>query len=147
MFVRNLLLTAAGALALTAGLHAQVCNQNAAAGTYVTNISGWALVPNVGMLPAVAQGVIRIDESGKITTIIPLTTVVGGMLQPMDTINAGTVTVGFDCSVNFKATCAGGCYWEGVGVFLKPAKEFNMVFTKTNGYPLTATAVFKLVSN
>lgn len=152
MSIRNLLLTTACALAAAAGLHAQgPCMSFMASGVYMTKIAGQATLATTPMLvvaPAAAMVLTRIDDSGNMTALSPLTIVVAGKAET-DALSSSKLTVASDCSVTFKATCAGGCTWEGSGFLLRngPTKEIHLIFTKMNGYPLTGFVEMKQISN
>ncbi|MBZ5617961.1 MAG: hypothetical protein LAQ69_04390 [Acidobacteriia bacterium] len=151
MNLRNLIFTTACGLAFSAGLRADgVCKSFMASGTYLMTSTGWVSVnpPNpLPVAPTMALGVINIDENGVISSAAgSVTAVTAGMTQPPDAIT-GKLIVNPDCTATFKATCTNGCSWEGAGLFLKNSKEAHLVFTKTNGYPVTAFLDLKQISN
>jgi hypothetical protein len=98
-------------------------------------------------MPAVAPvtglGVTTIDFDGSISG--PITTVVAG--SPTVYNISGKLTVNPDCTVSLKVSCAEGCTWEAVGHITRSSKEISLIFTKTNGYPLTATATLRPLPN
>lgn len=138
-----------GLLFMTGANAAGECRQYMLSGTYLTTASGWATVatsPIPIFAPVVVIGVMNMDDSGNLASTSQFTNVVGGQTFT-DTLSPGSkLTVNDDCTVTFKASCAGGCSWEGTGYFNRSTSEIDVIFTKAVGYPLTLAMKLKQIS-
>ena len=126
MKLRNVILSAVCALALSAGLNAQgSCQAYQLAGTYAVTYSGWTTVGVVNNIPAsvpaVGVGIATIDEKGALSTSV--TAMFAG--NPLTMTVSGKVEVTSDCKLTIKASCAEGCTWTLAGVFVRSSSMFG----------------------
>lgn len=153
MKLQTLILITVCLLIFSAGLSAQgVCSAHNIVGTYVTTLSGWATIGVANGFPVFAPvkgiGTLTLDATGKFTGT--MTNVFAGG-APYSIATSGSVEVTSGCNISAQASCATGCAWTAVGVFINNTKEAHLVVTSqtNNGSPepVTASIDMKYIGN